>query len=77
MNEMLEQIAEIITNYIDIDPSEVKSGVSLRSDLGMSSLDMINMAVEIEDTFGISLPNSDIINLSTVDELIKYIEDNK
>jgi acyl carrier protein len=77
MNEMLEQLAEIICNYIDIDPDEVKSGVSLRSDLGMSSLDMINMAVEIEDTFNISLPNSEIINISTVDELIKYIEDNK
>ena len=62
---------------LDIDPSEVQSGVSLRSDLGMSSLDMINMAVEIEDTFNISLPNSEIINISTVDELIKYIEDNK
>ena len=74
---MLEQLAEIISNYIDIDPSEVQSGVSLRSDLGMSSLDMINMAVEIEDTFNISLPNSEIINISTVDELIKYIEDNK
>ncbi len=74
---MLEQLAEIICNYIDIDPDEVKSGVSLRSDLGMSSLDMINMAVEIEDTFNISLPNSEIINISTVDELIKYIEDNK
>ena len=77
MNEMLEQLAEIICNYIDIDPDEVKSGVSLRSDLGMSSLDMINMAVEIEDTFNISLPNSEIINISTVDELIKYIEENK
>ena len=74
---MLEQLAEIICNYIDIDPDEVKSGVSLRSDLGMSSLDMINMAVEIEDAFNISLPNSEIINISTVDELIKYIEDNK
>ncbi len=77
MNEMLEQLAEIITNYIDIDPSEIKPDSSLRGDIGMSSLDMINMAVEIEDTFGISLPNNDIINISTVEELMKYIEDNK
>ncbi len=74
---MLEQIAEIICNYIDIDPSEVQPEASLRNDIGMSSLDMINMAVEIEDTFNISLPNSDIINITTVDELIKYIENNK
>ena len=77
MNEMLEQLAEIITNYIDIDPSEIKPDSSLRGDIGMSSLDMINMAVEIEDTFGISLPNNDISNISTVEELMKYIEDNK
>lgn len=74
---MLEQIAEIICNYIDIDPSEVQPEASLRNDIGMSSLDMINMAVEIEDTFNISLPNSDIINITTVDELIRYIENNK
>ena len=74
---MIEQIAEIITNYIDIEPEEVKPEASLRSDLGMSSLDMINMAVEIEDAFEISLPNNDILNISTVDELIKYIEESK
>ncbi|MBQ6543242.1 MAG: acyl carrier protein [Clostridia bacterium] len=74
---MLENIIEIILNYVDIDPSEITEDTFLRKDLGMSSLDMINLAVEAEDTFGISIPNSEIINISTVGELIAYIEKNK
>lgn len=74
---MIENIIEIILNYVDIDPSEITEDTFLRKDLGMSSLDMINLAVEAEDTFGISIPNSEIINISTVGELIAYIEKNK
>ena len=74
---MLEQIREVICNYVDVDPETITTDASLRSDLSMSSLDLINVAVEIEDTFDISLPNSDMQNITTVGELITYIEVNK
>ncbi|MBR6940298.1 MAG: acyl carrier protein [Clostridia bacterium] len=74
---MLEQIREVICNYVDVDPETITADASLRSDLSMSSLDLINVAVEIEDTFDISLPNSDMQNITTVGELITYIEVNK
>ncbi len=74
---MLENIVEIICNYVDVDPDSVTAESALRKDIGMSSLDMINLAVEVEDQYGISLPNSEIINIGTVGELIDYIEKNK
>lgn len=74
---MFDQILEIIMNYVDVNPSEINKDSSLRADLSMSSLDLINLAVEIEETFGIELPNSDMQNIMTVGELITFVEVNK
>ncbi len=71
---MLENIIGIICNYVDADPDAITAESALRKDIGMSSLDMINLAVEVEDQYGISLPNSEVININTVGELIDYIE---
>ncbi len=73
---MLENIIEIICNYVDADPDEITKESALRKDIGMSSLDMINLAVEVEEQYGISLPNSEIININTVGELMDFIENN-
>ena len=74
---MLENIIEIICNYVDADPASITEESALRKDIGMSSLDMINLAVEAEDQFSISLPNSEVININTVGELIEYIKNHQ
>ncbi len=71
---MLEEIKSIICDYIDIDPDEIKPESELRKDIGMSSLDLINLAVEVEDCFGVTVSNEDISAIATVEELITYIE---
>ena len=74
---MLENIKEIICNYVDVEPDTITGESALRKDIGMSSLDIINLAVEVEDQYGISLPNSEVININTVGELIDYIKKNQ
>lgn len=74
---MLENIIEIICNYVDADPESITEESALRKDIGMSSLDMINLAVEVEDQYSISLPNSEVININTVGELIEYIKNHQ
>ncbi len=74
---MLENIIGIICNYVDADPDAITAESALRKDIGMSSLDMINLAVEVVDQYGISLPNSEVININTVGELIDYIENHQ
>lgn len=71
---MLEEIKSIICDYIDINPDEIKPESELRKDIGMSSLDLINLAVEVEDCFGVTVSNEDISAIATVEELITYIE---
>ena len=74
---MLENIIEIICNYVDADPASITDESALRKDIGMSSLDMINLAVEVEDQYSISLPNSEVININTVGELMEYIKNHQ
>ncbi|MCQ2476412.1 MAG: acyl carrier protein [Clostridia bacterium] len=71
---MLEEIKSIICDYIDINPDEIKPESELRKDIGMSSLDLINLAVEVEDCFGVTVSNEDISAIATVSELITFIE---
>lgn len=71
---MLEEIKSIICDYIDIEPDEITPDSELRKDIGMSSLDLINLAVEIEDRYDVTVSNADISAMATVKELITYIE---
>jgi acyl carrier protein len=73
MKEMLEQITDIISNYVDLE-EPITEETSLRGDLGMSSLDLINLAVEVEDTFDIMIPDKEINGMNTVKDLITYLQ---
>lgn len=70
---MLNEIKEIIVNYIPVEEDKITEEATLRGDLAMSSLDIINLAVEIEETYGIELPNEDLAGIVTIADLIKYI----
>ncbi|MBR0113083.1 MAG: acyl carrier protein [Clostridia bacterium] len=72
MTDMLEKINEIISNYVDLE-EPITEETSLRGDLGMSSLDLINLAVEVEDTFDVMIPDKEINSMNTVKDLITYL----
>ena len=73
---MLETIKEIITMYADVDPDEITGETSLRNDLALNSLVLMNMVVELEDHFDIEIPESDAFNFDTVGDVIAYLEEN-
>ena len=72
MTDMLEKINEIISNYVDLE-EPITEETSLRGDLGMSSLDLINLAVEVEDTFDVMIPDKEINSMNTIKDLITYL----
>ena len=53
---MLEKIAEIICEYVYIDPAEITEQANLRTDIGLSSLDLMSVASDMENTFGVRSP---------------------
>ncbi len=70
---MLETIRSIICDYVDVEPKAVTPEASLRSDLGASSFDLMNVAVAIEEEFGLSIPNSKLTVVKTVGDIITLI----
>lgn len=71
---MLEEIRNIICNYIDITPEEITEDSKLRSDIGLNSFDMVNVAVDIESEYGISFDSKKFVEIKTVGDLMNYIE---
>ena len=63
---MLEKIAEIICEYVYIDPAEITEQANLRTDIGLSSLDLMSVASDMENTFGVKIPERAILTAKTV-----------
>lgn len=56
---------------INIDISNIANDTTLKS-LGMDSLDIFNLLVELETKTGIKIPDEDVDNLTTINAIVKY-----
>lgn len=70
---MLEKIAEIICEYVYIDPAEIPEQANLRTDIGLSSLDLMSVASDMENTFGVKISERAILTAKTVKDLIACV----
>ncbi|MBQ6625059.1 MAG: acyl carrier protein [Clostridia bacterium] len=70
---MINDIKSIISEFVEVDENEIRSESNLRSDIGLSSLDLISVATEIESKFGVTISERKVLSLKTVDDLIKCI----
>ena len=71
---MLEQLKEIILNYVDIDSEAVKPEARFMEDLGFTSFDFMSMLGEIEDAFDIEIDQQKAADIRTVQEAVDYLE---
>ncbi len=72
---MFERTVEILKEYVD-EGSEITKDSSLVDDLGLSSLDVINIVAAFEDEFEIEVPDRVIPTLRTVGDIVDYLEEN-
>ncbi len=71
---MMDRIREIILDYVEAEPEQITENTSLRNDIGASSFDLMNIAMALEEEFGVSLPDSLLPKVKTVGDLVKLIE---
>lgn len=71
---MLETLREVICRFVDIDPNTLTEDTNIRSELGLNSLELINIAVAIEDEFDVEIPDREVGNIETLGDAIKVIE---
>lgn len=72
---MFERTVAILEEYIDSD-LEITMDSALVDDLGLSSLEVINIVAAFEDEFDIEVPDRVIPTLRTVGDIVEYLEEN-
>lgn len=76
MSDITTRVKEIIVDKLGIEESEVTPEASFKNDLGADSLDAVELMMEFEKEFKITIPDDQAEKISTVEEAIKYIEEN-
>ncbi len=76
MSEIAEKVKGIIVDKLGVEASEVTPEASFTNDLGADSLDTVELIMEFEKEFNISIPDEQAENISTVGEATSYIEQN-
>jgi acyl carrier protein len=68
------QIRKLVVDKLGVSLSAVTSNASFTNDLGADSLDKVELIMELEKDFGVSIPDDEAEKLRTVGQAIKYIE---
>ena len=70
---MLEKIREILKDYTEVPAEKITPQSHFRDDLGLNSLDVVNVVVAFEDEFDIEIDDDDISSMVRVEDAIRYI----
>ena len=76
MSEVAERVKAIIVDKLSVEETEVTNEASFTNDLGADSLDTVELIMEFEKEFGISIPDDQPEKITTVGDAIAYIEAN-
>jgi len=74
MAEIIERVQSIIAEKLSVNPADVTQEKSFTNDLGADSLDTVELIMEFEKEFGISIPDDQAEKISTVGDAIEYIK---
>ncbi|HKK94939.1 MAG TPA: acyl carrier protein [Anaerovoracaceae bacterium] len=73
---VFEKIRELIIDQLGVDESLIELKTNLMKDLEADSLDAVEIILSIEEEYGIEIPDEEAENLATVEDLVKYVEEN-
>ena len=76
MSDIRDKVVAIIVDKLNIEESEVSNEASFTNDLGADSLDTVELIMEFEKQFNISIPDDKAEGIQTVGDAIDYIADN-
>lgn len=69
------KVKSIIVDKLGVDESEVVGEANFTNDLGADSLDTVELIMEFEKEFDLSIPDEDAENIATVGDAVKYIKE--
>jgi acyl carrier protein len=75
MSEIAEKVRAIIIDKLGVEESEVTPEASFTNDLGADSLDTVELIMEFEKEFNISIPDEQAETITTVGQAVSYLEE--
>ncbi len=69
-----EKIKTILSEQLSVEEDEITLDSNIIDDLGANSLDLVDMAMTVEDEFGLELPEEMLEKVQTVEDIINYID---
>ena len=76
MENLENKIKEIIVDKLGIEESEITDSASFTNDLGADSLDTVELIMEFEIEFNVSIPDEEAEKIQTVGDAVAYLKDN-
>lgn len=76
MSEIKEKVVSIIVEKLGVNPEDVVETASFTNDLGADSLDTVELIMEFEKEFNVTIPDDQAEKISTVGDAMKFIESN-
>ena len=74
MSNIAERVNKIIVDKLGVDESEITKEASFTNDLGADSLDTVELIMEFEKEFDISIPDEQAENITTVGQAVDYLQ---
>ena len=76
-DEILEKIKEITADRLDVDEGDVTLEASFRDDLEADSLDLVELIMELEEQFGMEIPDEEAEKITTVEQAVEYVSEHQ
>ncbi|MBS4027124.1 MAG: acyl carrier protein [Ignavibacteriales bacterium] len=74
LTQIETKVKDIVMNKLGVDGAQVTSTASFTNDLGADSLDTVELVMEFEKAFNISIPDEDAEKISTVGSAVEYLK---
>jgi acyl carrier protein len=74
MSDVYERVKRIVIERLGVEEAEVTAAASFKDDLGADSLDVVELVMELEDEFDLEISDEDAEKITTVGEVVNYIQ---
>ena len=75
MSDIEAKVKDAVAEQLGLSVDEIKNEASFMDDLGADSLDLLELVMAFESSFGITIPDEDSAELTTVQKAIDYVSD--
>ncbi|MAP02401.1 MAG: acyl carrier protein [Candidatus Neomarinimicrobiota bacterium] len=72
-----DKVKDIIIDKLGVEEEKISADASFVDDLGADSLDTVELIMQLEEEFGIEIPDDDAEKITTVQAAIDYLDSNK